>query len=1038
LEFVLKVGFFLRNRWLDVHPLINHSPGAIVHPTKDHPVFCRVGSSPEAITGGAEHRRRLFFGKQSAHTMIRSTNLLPAGLLAWFFLIALGSFRADASGFALFDGRQAPSVMFDGTNSVSVKQAAELLARDLNALSGKRVRVLLARNSTCGSSVLIGRADAAVISSLLKQNRIDPTPIMGKWETYGRAVVPDPCDPLQKMLVIFGSDTRGTVWGVIDLTREMGVSAWEWWADVKIRRSNRIVVSDALQYSKEPSVKYRGIFLNDEDWGLQPWAAKTYEPKTHDIGPKTYARIFELMWRLKANTIWPAMHDVTTAFNQIPGNAEMASSYAIIHGTSHAEPMLRNNVREWDVKRMGEFNYLTNKDHMLAYWAARVDESKSFENIYTVGLRGIHDSPMEGVSSAEAAARVMEDVFAKQRELLQTHLSRPADTVPQVLIPYKEVLNVYDAGLRVPDDVTLMWPDDNHGYIRRLSNARERARSGGAGVYYHLSYWGAPMSYLWLATTHPLLVWEEMDKARRFGADRMWIANVGDIKPAEYLTTFFLDMAFERASPASPKEVRAHLYGWLRGIFGNAHAEEIGDILWRYYDLAFTRKPEHMGWNEVYPSSPVHPTAFNMLDFGDENARRLEAYRELSARVAALRHMIPHDRYDAYFQLVQYPVQAAADFNERILNTDKAIAYGLQHRLSANLYAARARQAQQRIVSATHTYNIVMSHGKWNHMMDIAPNRLLQFEPPMFPKWSASGDKGCGLQTEGGQYYDAGGPTQTPGLPAFVRGLERSRYIDLFIKSPEAAAWSARPSAAWIKITRASGRLDARSPEVRLQVSVDWAHAPRMGNASVVINCGKSMKDVPVDVHLVSPPGGVSFVEENRIVSIYASHADERSAGWKILEGLGHTGSSLRSDLQMKRLDAKDPATWKQAPAVTYRFATSTADEPATLNIVALPVSAIDSEHGMRLAASVDGGAAVVLDLRSAEFSTTWRQNVLANTAVGRVPGLHLAPGDHNLTVWALDPGAILDRIEITFDGANAAYGSVPETRVRRDIAQAR
>lgn len=955
----------------------------------------------------------------------RISKLLMGALLA-----VLAAFRANATGIELYDGHSTPSVVFDASGQSPIAKAAQLLSRDLHALTGKPISIATEMKGHCGNVVVIGTADAPFVSALLKQNHIDTAPIAGRWETYGRAVVPSPCNPAKKVLIIFGSDTRGAIWGVIDLTREMGVSAWEWWADVRIHKSERIAVSEALQYSKEPSVKYRGIFLNDEDWGLQPWAAKTYEPKTHDIGPKTYARIYELMWRLKANTIWPAMHDVTAAFNQIPGNAETAASYAIIHGTSHAEPMLRNNVREWDVKRMGEFNYLTNKDHLLDYWASRVDESKAFENIYTIGLRGIHDSPMEGVSGAEAAARVMEDVFTKQRELLQTHLGRPADAIPQVLIPYKEVLNAYDAGLKVPDDVTLMWPDDNHGYIRRLSNTTERARSGGAGVYYHLSYWGAPMSYLWLATTHPLLVWEEMDKARRHGADRMWIANVGDIKPAEYLMTLFLDMAFEGASPANPKEVRAHLNRWLAGIFGDTHTEEIADILWRYYDLAFTRKPEHMGWNEVYPSSPVHPTAFNMLDFGDENVRRQEAYRDLSSRVAALKRVIPRDRLDAYFQLVQYPVQAASDFNERILNTDKAIAYGLQHRLSANIYAARARQAQQRIASATRTYNVVMSHGKWNHMMDNAPNRLLQFEPPMFPNWSASGDKGCGLQAEGGQFYDAGGPAQTPGLPAFVRGLERSRYIDLFIKSPEAAAWKVHASVPWIRISRESGSLDAKSPEVRLQASVDWDHAPQKGSASIVVTCGKSMTDVPVNVRVVSPPVGASFVEENRVVSIHAVHADARSAAWETLEGLGHTGASLRSNLQMKSLDVKDPETWKLAPQATYRFATSTTDGPATLNIVALPVSAIDSEHGMRMAASVDGAPAVVLDLRTAEFSTAWRRNVLTNTAIGRISELNLAPGNHTLTVWALDPGAILDRIAITFDGANAAYGPVPETRI--------
>ncbi|MDE2134701.1 MAG: glycosyl hydrolase 115 family protein [Alphaproteobacteria bacterium] len=937
---------------------------------------------------------------------------------------------ALADNLVLFDGKTVASIVYAGSDGTAMSKAAALLSHDLSELTGRLPTVASSVSGGKGVAVVIGRADSPEIAAILKANAISTASIAGKWETYGRAAVPAPWNPKERVLVVFGSDTRGTIWGVIDLTRELGVSPWEWWADVKTRRVARIAVDATLRYSKEPSVKYRGIFLNDEDFGLHPWSAKTYDPKGGDIGPKTYARIFELMWRLKANTIWPAMHKITDPFNADPGNTEMAASYAIVRASSHAEPMLRSNEREWNEKTMGPFNWLTNKQNVLKYWDDVVNEKKQFENLYTVGLRGTGDSPMEGVETPQQTARVLEDVIAEQRKILEDRVGKPADRIPQVFTPYKEVLPAYDAGLKLPDDITITWPDDNYGYIRRLGNAQERARSGGSGVYYHISYWGSPMSYLWLATTHPALLWEEMDKAYRFEARRIWIVNVGDTKPGEYLTQLFLDMAFDDGAFPNIDSVRAHLKNWAAGSFGEEHAGEIADILWRYYDLAFARKPEFMGWNELYPNLPLHETAFNMLDFGDENARRVAAYQDIALQADKLTAQLPKDRRDAFFQLVRYPVDAAADFNERILDTDKAIAYGLQHRASANLYSARAGQAQARLLAATHTYNDVMSGGKWRNMMDIAPNRLPQFEPPVFPTWKGGGDTGCGVQAEGGGYYDAGGGL--PVLPAFHRELGGSRYVDIFVKTPVAAAWTATAGAPWIKLSRTKGGLGPKNPEQRFLVSIDWAGAPEKGRSKITLTCGAAKKPIPVGVPIAprSPPG-VSFIEADRIVSMYAAHADTRSDGWEVLDGLGHAGASLRTRLDMASIDTADPAAILKAPAVTYRFATATADDPATLRAIALPMLPVTSANGMRIAVSVDGGAPKILDLSAAEFSATWRRNVLTNTAVGQIGNLRLAPGAHALTVYALDPGVTLDRLEVSFTGAQRAYGPVPETRIK-------
>nr|WP_247650956.1 glycosyl hydrolase 115 family protein [Sphingomonas sp. S2M10] len=481
--------------------------------------------------------------------------------------------------------------------------------------------------------------------------------------------------------------------------------------------------------SDAPSVQYRGIFLNDEDWGLQPWAAKTYEPEIGDIGPKTYARIFELMWRLKANLIWPAMHESTKPFYQIPGNAETAKAYAIVVGTSHAEPMLRNNVREWDEKTQGPFNFFTNRDRMVDYWRRRVNEVKAYENVYTIGLLGKHDSALEGAASPEQALAATARAIDLQRGLLATAQGKLADQVPQVLTLYKEVLDIYRSGLKVPEDVTLVWPEDNYGYLHQLPTAEEQGRKGGSGLYYHISYWGRPHDYLWLATTHPGLIREQLDRAWQTGTRKLWVVNVGDIKPGEVLASYFLDLAFDATLLQKP--VRAQLSAWATAQFG-AQGPAIADILVDYYDLAWERKPEFMGFSTVEPETPIRIGDY-VRTGGEEAQARIARYQALLDKAETLAARMPEDRRDAFFQIVLYPVRGAAKLNERNLKLDLAALYGRQGRASVNALAAQARAAHRVIVADTAAYN-AQSGGKWRGIMDMAPRRLAVFAEPPTPR----------------------------------------------------------------------------------------------------------------------------------------------------------------------------------------------------------------------------------------------------------------------------------------------------------------
>ena len=958
-----------------------------------------------------------------------------SNLLRWAFVALLfAAAPARAENTVLFDGKSVATVVYDPAGGAPIAKAAALLAHDLGAVSGRKPAVSTALPAQ-GTAVLIGRIDSPSIAAILAANRIDTKPVAGKWESYGRAGVTGPGGV--HILVIFGSDTRGTIWGVIDLTREMGVSAWEWWADVKIRKAAHVAVDGALRYSKEPTVKYRGIFLNDEEYGLFPWASKTYDPKLGNIGPKTYARIYELMWRLKANTLWPAMHTVSEAFNKVPGNPEMAADYAIIHATSHVEMMLRSNPHEWDSKTMGPYNFVTNRDAMLKYWDGAVQQYGKYDNIYTVGLRGADDYPMAGADTPQGMAKILEDVFAAQRKILTDRLGKPADQIPQVFTPYKEVLPAYDAGLKVPDDITLAWPDDNFGYIRRLSNAKERERSGGAGVYYHTSYWGGPMSYLWLASTHPALLWEEMNKAYRFDARRYWILNVGDIKPGEYLMQLFLDIGFDADAFPDAPSVKAHLKKWAAENFGAANADAIAEILWKQYDLAFDRNPEFMAWSTAFPETAVSQTEFNMLDFGDENARRVAAYRDIMGQAKALAAKMPADRKSAFYQLVQYPVDAAGDMNIRQLSLDKTITYGLQRRESADTYSADARKAQSAIDADAKFYNNVMENGKWRGMMGLHPHDLPAYDNPHLPKWADNNDKGCGWQTEGGGYFAGGGWPQR--LPAFQRAIPRQRYLDFFVTGRVAAKWSLKPNVPWITLSQSTGTLGPKHLEQRVWIGIDWSKAPDGATGGIVASCGNTTARMPIGIRTAPAPlaQDVSFLEDDNIVSIYAVHPDARSDGWDELDGLGHTGASLRSSLTMASVDPNDAAALAKAPHLTYRFGTAVkrgydlvSGEKAMLRVIALPVLPVTSDNGMRLAVSIDGGPAKVLDFFGAEFTEVWRQHVLTNSAVATLYDLSFKPGAHTLTITALDPGFILDRIEVDFDGAPRAYGPVPETRI--------
>jgi Glycosyl hydrolase family 115/Gylcosyl hydrolase family 115 C-terminal domain len=609
-----------------------------------------------------------------------------------------GDFSLVRSGFAA-------GILVSPEDFKVVRIAAGDLAADVEKITGIKPKVTGERGA--GNVIIVGTlGKSRWIDILAARGEIEWRNLRGKWESYLIATVKKPFPGVEQALVIAGSDRRGTAYGVYELSQMIGVSPWIWWADVTPEKKKDVFISPGVRYSGGPSVKYRGIFLNDEDWGLQPWAAKTFEPETGDIGPKTYARIFELLLRLKANTLWPAMHEVTRPFNSIPGNAQMADDYAIVMGSSHAEPMLRNNVGEWKAPKE-DYNFVTNPAGVTAYWEQRARENAQFENIYTLGMRGIHDSPVQGTKSQAERIPLLEKIFSVQRGLIGKYTDKHIENIPRIFCPYKEVLADYRAGLKVPDDVTIVFPDDNFGYIRQFPSAKEQKRKGGFGVYYHISYLGRPLSYLWLNTTPPALIWEEMSKAYDHGMRNLWIVNVGDIKPGEIGMEFFLQMAWD-IKKWRRDNLPDYLGSWAAREFGPTHASEIAGIMDAYYRLGFARKPEHLQW--YLPNEAPKPS--NLTD--NEKLERVAKYSEISRRANSVSAGLPLHKKDAFYELVLYPVQAAALANVRFFAAEFANRQGAG---DSGVWAKRYLAADNSLDIENSYFNETLAGGKWRGML---------------------------------------------------------------------------------------------------------------------------------------------------------------------------------------------------------------------------------------------------------------------------------------------------------------------------------
>lgn len=558
-----------------------------------------------------------------------------------------------------------------------------------------------------GSKVKIGKKGQIIVN-------VDSISFDGKKEAFRLEV-------RKSKLYVTGSDPHGVAYGLLEISRMIGVSPWEWWTDAKPAQLKSFSLPSTFVCQQSPTVEYRGIFINDEDWGLMPWACQTHEPGPQgQIGPRTHERIFQLMLRLRANTYWPAMHECTHPFFLTEDNREMAERYGIYIGGSHCEPMACSTAGEWPLRGKGDYDYVNNSGEVYKFWENRVKEVAQQPILYTIGMRGVHDGAMQGAKTVSEQKAVLEKAMSDQRYMLSQYVNKDITRVPQVFIPYKEVLDIYNAGLNVPEDVCLMWTDDNYGYIRHFPTDSERQRQGGNGIYYHVSYWGRPHDYLWLGTFSPALLFQQMNTAYDRGIQKIWILNVGDIKPAEYQMEMFLDMAWN-IHKVRQQGVSGHLNQFLMREFGKEAADRLLPVMLEHYRLAFIHKPEFLGGTRTEEKDRNYWNTIHDLPW-DSTAilNRLTACQHLEDAVERIASNVLPERFDCYFQLVKYPVQAAAEMNKKYLFAQFA-----RHGLAD---WSRSDAAHDSIASLTRLYNS-LNGGKWYRMMNCQPRQLSVFNP---------------------------------------------------------------------------------------------------------------------------------------------------------------------------------------------------------------------------------------------------------------------------------------------------------------------
>ncbi len=714
-----------------------------------------------------------------------------------------------AGAFPIVEGKAAAAIYVDTADWPGVARAAGDLSADIARVTG--IAPVLTHDAKGANLIIVGTIGrSALVDQLVREKKIDVAGVAGKWEAFAIQTVAKPLPGINSAVVIAGSDKRGAIYGAYDISEQIGVSPWYFWADVPVVHKDALFVKPGRYVEGEPAVKYRGIFLNDESPALSGWVREKFgmapvanyanrPPDVVNMNHEFYAKVFELILRLKGNYLWPAMWN--NAFNEDdPLNATTADAFGIVMGNSHHEPMLRAQ-KEWTRHGSGPWDYSKNADVLKNFWTEGIHRNKDFESIVTIGMRGDGDMPMAG-PNLDDNVKLLEQIVADQRKIIAEQINPDVTKVPQLWALYKEVQSYYEKGMRVPDDVTLLWCDDNWGNIRRLPTPEERKRSGGAGIYYHFDYVGGPRNYKWIDTNPLPKIWEQMNLALHYGADRIWIVNVGDLKPVEFPTDFFL--SFARDPQRWPKEkLGEYTRLWAAREFGADHAAEISELVSTYLKYAGRRKPELLD-----------PQTFSLTNYR-EAERVVADFHSLIERAEKVQAKLPAAARDAFFELVLHPAKAYGQVAEMYVAAGRNQLYYSQGRASTNDEAARVKKLFQADIDLTNAYNHALLNGKWDHMMDQTHIGYTYWQEPKQNTMPAV--KEIDLPEAAAMGVDA------EAAATFDVFNQQRRYIDVYNKGKAPFDFTAIASAPWIAVSAAKGKVEK---EQRLWVSVDWNKAP--------------------------------------------------------------------------------------------------------------------------------------------------------------------------------------------------------------------
>lgn len=923
--------------------------------------------------------------------------------------------------FALVENGVPGDILVSNSDHPGVLKIAGLLQKDLSNVSGQEASLTIGEKKESQNLIIAGTVGKSkLIDQLAREGKIDVSQLKGKWEQFLIIPVKKPMEGVDMALVIAGSDKRGTIFGMFEISEKMGVSPWYWWADAPVKSRKNIYVKSGIHTSGEPKVKYRGIFLNDEDPALAGWARE----KFGDLNHQFYEKVFELILRMKGNYLWPAMWG-KSLWDDDSLSAPLANEMGVVLATSHHEPLMRAHV-EWSRYGEGAWNYETNPEVLRQFWREGMERTQGQEKVVTLAMRGDGDEAMSEGTNIELLEKIVKD----QREIIADVTGKPAEETPQVWALYKEVQDYYDKGMRVPEDVTLLLCDDNWGQVRVLPAVDAEPRKGGYGMYYHFDFVGGPRSYKWLNTVQIERVWEQMRLTYEYGVKEIWLVNVGDLKPMDLPINFFLDYAWN-PDKIMAKDLPEYYTKWADAQFGGGHAKEIGEILALYTKYNARRKPELL-----------EPSTYSLTNFR-EAERVVEEYNSLLDRAKNIKGKLPEEAQDAYFQLVIYPVEACANMNEMYVAAAKNKLHRLQNRASTNYYADKVKELFFKDAELTRQHN-EFAGGKWNHIMNQTHMGHIDWRDPAVNKMpevsyiQVPSSAGLGYALENGvstSWWNRGGLFSQSFSP-FDPINDQRYYIEIFNRGSEKLSYTIFPKNEWIKLSSEKGSVQY---DEKAYVSIDWAKVPQGQTEGEIVISGGSGRDFTVKVPLRTDVSkNVSgFIENNGIVSIDAANFQNKIEAnnifWEVIPNLGRTASAVTTT----PVTAAKQTPGKNSPSLAYKVFLL---DSGTFDLEALfsPTLNFQKDEGLLYAFSIDGGEPQVMNLhkdaKAADWTYPkwWNDAVTDNIMKQTVMQKTLSAGEHTIKYYMVDPGLVLQKIVLKKKGSDSeSYLGPPQSVVR-------